>query len=50
MKLSVANITISVLFLRFAFLFREYESNIKLLVKSKLSVKDFAVLAFKAFD
>jgi len=35
MKLSVANITIFVLFLRFAFLFREHESNIKLPVKGK---------------
>lgn len=33
MKLSVANIMISVLFLRFAFLFRKHESNIKLFVK-----------------
>lgn len=35
MKLSVANITISILFLGLSFLFRKYESNIKLLVKSK---------------
>lgn len=35
MKLSVANITIFILFLRFAFLFREHESNIKLFVKGK---------------
>ena len=35
MKLSVANITISVLFLRLAFLFGEHESNIKLPVKGK---------------
>ena len=35
MKPSVANITISILFLRFAFLFREHESNIKLIVKGK---------------
>ena len=33
--LSVANITIFILFLRFAFLFREHESNIKLFVKGK---------------
>lgn len=35
MKLSVANITIFILFLRFAFLFREHESNVKLPVKGK---------------
>ena len=50
MKLSVANITIFVLFLRFAFLFREHESNIELLVKSKRSIECFAVLAFETFD
>ena len=50
MKLSVANIRIFVLLLRLTFLFRKHESNIKLLVKGKSSVKDFAVLAFKAFD
>lgn len=35
MKLSVANIAIFALFLGFTFLFREYESNIELLVKSQ---------------
>ena len=50
MKLSVANITISILFLGLSFLFRKYESNIKLPVKSKLSVKDFAVFTFEPFD
>lgn len=35
MKLSVANIAIFVLLLRFAFLFRKHESNIKLFVKGK---------------
>lgn len=35
MKLSVANITIFVLFLRFAFLLRKHKSNIELLVKGK---------------
>ena len=35
MKLSVANIAIFILLLRFAFLFGEHESNIKLVVKGK---------------
>ena len=35
MKLSVANIAIFALFLGFTFLFREYENNIELLVKSQ---------------
>jgi len=50
MKLSMANITIFVLFLRFVFLFRKHESNIKLLVKSKRSIEYFAVPAFETFD